>query len=129
MAPLPGRNILPASETCDEHGSPTLCYYCCVRRANGVGIGYQHKGDKDPKFLCTECMPLLDIIKSIRRFDTYELKAIDGAVDAVGDFIAERGNGTDLQYFDELDQRMLCKRVVVAFGDELRRLLRSEAPF
>lgn len=72
---------------------------------------------------------MLDIIKSIRRFDTYELKAIDGAVDAVGDFIAERGNGTDLQYFDELDQRMLCKRVVVAFGDELRRLLRSEAPF
>lgn len=128
MTKLPGRPAIPAATTCDEDGSPTLCHFCCVRRANGVGIGYQHKGDKDPKFLCTECMPLLDVIKSIRRFDTYELKAIDGAVAEVGEFLGERGI-TDLALLDELDARMLVKRAVIGFGDELRRLLRSEAPF
>lgn len=128
MSKLPGRAAIPNNHTCDKDGNPTLCHFCCVRRANGVGIGYQHKGDKDPKFLCTECMPLLDVIKSIRRFDTYELKAIDGAVAEVGEFLTERGV-TDLALLDELDARMLCKRVVIAFGDELRRLLRSEAPF
>lgn len=128
MSKLPGRPAIPNNHTCDEDGSPTLCHFCCVRRANGVGIGYQHKGDKDPKFLCTECMPLLDVIKSIRRFDTYELRAIDGAMAEVGEFLGERGI-TDLALLDELDARMLCKRVVVAFGDELRRLLRSESPF
>lgn len=128
MVTLPGRPTIPAATTCDEDGNPTLCYACVVRRANGVGIGFQHKGDKDPKFLCVECMPLIEILKSIRRFDSYELKAIDGSVAAVGEFLGERGI-TDLALLDELDARMLCKRVVVAFGDELRRLLREETPF
>jgi hypothetical protein len=91
-------------------------------------VGFQKKGDSDPRWLCGECAPLVSAIRSIRRFDTYELKAIDGCVEAVGEFLTERGV-TDLALLDELDARMLCKRVVIAFGDTLRRLLRSEAPF
>lgn len=128
MSKLPGRAAIPVKPTCDEHGQPEVCYACGVRRAIGIGVGFQNKGDKDPQFLCGECAPLVRAIRSIRRFDTYELKALDGCIEAVGDFLGERGI-TDLSLLDELDAKMLCKRVVIAFGDTLRRLLRDEAPF
>jgi hypothetical protein len=128
MSKLPGRAAIPVEPTQDENGQPEVCYACGVRRAIGIGVGFQKKGDSDPRWLCGECAPLVSAIRSIRRFDTYELKAIDGCVEAVGEFLTERGV-TDLALLDELDARMLCKRVVIAFGDTLRRLLRSEAPF
>lgn len=128
MSPLPkGKPILPITPTADEHGNPTLCRICSMR-AFGVGVGFSSRNDKDPGFLCVECSAMIETVRSMRRFDQYELHALDGCVDAVGEFLDERGM-TDLALMDELDARMLCKRVVVAFGDTLRRLLRSEAPF
>lgn len=128
MTPIPGKPILPIQPTADEHHNPTLCRICSMR-AFGIGVSNMRKTTDDPGYLCVECAVLVEAVRSMRRFDVYELKALDGCVDAVGDFITERGAGTDLAYFDELDQRMLCKRVVMAFGDTLRRLLREESPF
>lgn len=124
---LPGKPILPITPTADEHGNPTVCRICSMRSL-GIGAGYQSKHDKDPHFLCVECAALVETVRSMRRFDQYELRALDGCLDAVGAFLDERGI-TDLALLDELDARMLCKRVVMAFGDTLRRLLREEAPF
>jgi hypothetical protein len=119
--------ILPVFPTQDEHGNPTTCRICSMR-AMGAGIGDMSRGDKDPAYLCVECAVLVEAVRSMRRFDLYELKALDGCVAAVGDFLTDRGI-TDLALLDELDARMLCKRVVMAFGDTLRRILREESPF
>jgi hypothetical protein len=119
--------VIPFTPTVDEHHNPTLCRVCSMR-AFGIGVGFTHRGDADPGYLCIECSALLETVRSMRRFDQYELHALDGCVEAVGDFLTERGT-TDLAHMDELDAKMLCKRVVMAFGDTLRRLLREESPF
>lgn len=128
MTPLPlGKPILPISPTEDEHGNPTVCRVCSMR-AFGVGVGYTHKHDKDPGYLCIECAALIETVRDMRRFDLYEIKALDGCLEELGAIIDERGI-SDLNHFDELDAKMLCKRIVMAFGDSLRRLLREEVPF
>ncbi|MGH8464711.1 MAG: DUF6511 domain-containing protein [Pseudomonas sp.] len=132
MAPLStaqrlAKPLLPIQPTADEHGNPTTCRICSMR-AMGVGVGFTNRTDKDAGFLCVECAALVETVRSMRRFDVYELRALDGCVESVGEFLTERGI-TDLALLDELDAKMLCKRVVMAFGDTLRGLLRSEAPF
>lgn len=108
-----------------KDGTPTTCSVC-QRHAIGIGIG----DGKDPRYLCGECVRLIEHIKRIERFDHYEMAALEGAVDAVGNYIASIGNKTELADFDELEQRMLCKEVVKGFGNELRRLIEiGEAPF
>lgn len=105
-------------------GDPTTCHVC-GRHAIGIGIG----NHKDPRYLCRECVLLLERVKDVRRWDPYELKALDGAVDAVGDYVAEIDK-TELADFDELERRMLVKAAVEGFGDSLRNLLENGlAPF
>lgn len=125
MTKLPtGRPILPFTPTQDETGQPTVCH-CCGRRA--IGIGIAPKGD--PAYVCGECILLVEELRKVRRLDLYELAALDGAVDAMGDYINEKGL-TDLQFYDELDQRLLAKAAVMGFADRLRKLLRDgSAPF
>lgn len=125
MTPLPlGKPILPITPTEDEHGNPTVCRVCSMR-AFGVGVG---NCKPDAGYLCIECAALIETVRDMRRFDLYELKALDGCLEELGAIIDERGI-SDLNHFDELDAKMLCKRIVMAFGDTLRRLLRDEAPF
>lgn len=124
MTRLPtGKPILPFTPTEDENHNPTICRVC-ARRALGIGIGAPKQ---DPGYLCGECVLLIEELRQVRRMDQYELQALDGAVDAVGEYIATHGV-TDLQFYDELMQRMLVKAAVQGFGDRLRRLLK-EAPF
>lgn len=131
MTPLPtGKPILPISPTEDEHGNPTVCRVCSMR-AFGVGVGtpaHRDPAQRDPGYLCIECAALIETVRDMRRFDVYELKALDGCLEELGAIIDERGI-SDLNHFDELDAKMLCKRIVMAFGDTLRRLLRDEVPF
>ncbi|WP_245276602.1 DUF6511 domain-containing protein [Rhizobium leucaenae] len=70
----------------------------------------------------------IDDYKKIRRLDDYELAALEGGVDAVGEFIASKGNLTDLSLYDELDQRMLVKAAWEGCARGLREALKS-APF
>lgn len=108
------------------HGAPTTCHVCS-RHAIGIGIG---EAGKEPKYLCAECVQLLEQIKRVRRFDPYELQALDGAVDAVGDYIDSINGKSELSEYDETERRMLCKAAVQGFGDELRRVIaQGEAPF
>lgn len=126
MSPLPtGKPILPITPTVDEHHNPTLCH-CCGRHAVGIGFGDPSRGD--PKYLCGQCVLLVEQLRTVRRMDAYELIALDAAVDRVGEWIESRGIGTELSYYDELDRRMLVKAAVEGFGDGLRAALK-EAPF
>jgi hypothetical protein len=125
MSKIPtGKPIIPFSPTVDDTGQPTVCH-CCGRRAIGIGIGAPKQ---DPAYVCGECVLLVEELRKVRRLDVYELAALDGAVDAMGDYINAKGL-TDLQYYDELDQRLLAKAAVMGFADRLRKLLREEAPF
>jgi hypothetical protein len=131
MAAIPTREqqlakaMLPMKPTVDDQGNPTICH-CCGRRSIGIGLG----GPKqDPQYVCGECVLLVEELRKVRRLDVYELAALDGAVDAMGDYINAKGL-TDLQFYDELDQRLLAKAAVMGFADRLRKLLRDgAAPF
>lgn len=108
-----------------KDGTPTTCH-ACQRHATGIGIG----DGKDPRYLCPKCLGLIAQIKRVDRFDLYELEALDGGVNAVGDYIESIGFKTNLADFTEIEQRMLCKAVLQGFGDELRRLIEvGETPF
>jgi hypothetical protein len=125
MAKLPtGKPIIPFSPTADAAGDPTTCF-CCGMRAVALGINHQ-KGD--PQYLCRRCIVAIDDYKKIRRLDDYELAALDGGVDAVGEWIAENGGLTELAHYDELMQRLLVKAAWEGCARRLREVLK-EAPF
>jgi hypothetical protein len=137
MAKLPkGPTAATAAEypfypTQDAYGEPTCCH-CCGRRSDNLGLGtdrLQKRAKDDPRFVCAQCAIVVGRLSNTRRLDMFELRALDGAVDAVGDYLNTVGM-YDLSLFDELQQRMLCKAAVQGFGDALRRELESSnAPF
>lgn len=103
---------------------PLTCH-CCQRRAVGIGVG----DARNPKWLCQECVDIVGHIARARRLDPYELKALDGGVDAVGEYLQQLGK-TDLAEMDELEARLLVKAAWEGSGKRLRKLLiESEAPF
>lgn len=106
---------------------PSSCHVC-GRQAQGIGVGNPSRGD--PRFLCQECLLLLERVREIRNWTPYELKALDSGVDAVGEYIESIGGKTNLREFDELEQRMLVKAAWRGCGDGLHRILEAgDAPF
>ncbi|QIG68708.1 hypothetical protein EVB67_058 [Rhizobium phage RHph_TM3_3_14B] len=125
MTKIPtGKPATPFTPTVDAAGDPTCCFACGMR---AVALGINHKPG-DPQYLCRRCIVAIDDYKKIRALDQYELAALDGGVDAVGEWIAERGIGTELSVYDELDQRMLVKAAWEGCARRLREVLK-EAPF
>ncbi|MBY3263853.1 hypothetical protein HFO15_19700 [Rhizobium laguerreae] len=125
MTKLPtGKPIIPFTPTIDAAGDPTCCFACGMR---AVALGINPKPG-DPQYLCRRCIVAIDDYKKIRRLDEFELAALDGGVDAVGEYIEQRGLGPDLSLYDELDQRMLVKAAWEGCARRLREALK-EAPF
>lgn len=109
-----------------EH-DPANCHIC-GRHALGIGLEPPRKGEQ-PRWLCAECLPLLEYIKSVRRLDPYEIKAIEMAGDKAGALLDGWGK-TDLAEMDEGEWREFCKTLCLGFGESMRRLIRDgEAPF
>lgn len=107
--------------------TPAVCY-CCGFHSAGVGIGGPK--DDDPRFLCTQCVAIMQQLRHIRRLDPYELEALDGGVDAVGDYIETIGGKTELADYDDLERRMLVKAAWRGCADRLREVVRKgQAPF
>mgnify|MGYP005986738495 CR=1 FL=1 len=107
------------------NNDPAVCHVC-GRRPIGVGIGGPK--DKDPRFLCAECVQLIDHIRRVRRFDLYELQARAGGMDAAGPFVEEFG--PDLSQWDEDQVLMFCGAIWRGCADRLREIIRAgEAPF
>jgi len=121
----------PFDPTQDKDGNPTCCH-CCGRRADGIGLGtdrLQKRAKDDPRFVCAQCAVVVGRLSNTRRLDMFELRALDGGVDAVGDYVATVGL-TDLSLYDELQQRMLVKAAWQGCADALRRELEAgNAPF
>lgn len=99
---------------------PEVCH-CCGRSAHGVATG--PRGDR---WLCKECIPLLEYVRDVRRWDIYELRAIDAVDAATSDFAAE--HGTDMAAYDDDTRRALWRLVCRSHQDGIRRALK-EGPF
>jgi hypothetical protein len=102
---------------------PEVCHVC-GRRAIGIALPGGRRDDH--AWLCAECYPLLEYVKSVRRWDAYELKAIDAVDGATSDFAAE--HGTDIAAMDETTRRALWRCVLRSWQDGIRAGLR-EGPF
>ncbi|MBZ9943461.1 hypothetical protein LB533_20455 [Mesorhizobium sp. BR1-1-13] len=109
-----------------EH-DPTACHVC-HRHAIGVGIGFTHSRDTNPKWICHECALIIEDVRRVRNFDAYEIKTLDHVDEKAGEYVGELGK-TDMASMSELERRMLWKTVVQEFGNGLRSLIREGAPF
>lgn len=119
----------PMTPTVDASGTPTCCNIC-GRRSWAIGVGSaNHKAvlSGDPRYLCGECVLIVEHIRKVKRWDVFELAALDHAVEAIGDYVASIGI-TELAAFDDLNQRMLAKAAIIGFGDGMRKVL-QEVPF
>ena len=105
--------------------TPSTCALC---QRHAIGIGLHHKpkdiNDNGIRWLCGECAMLAEEIQSIRRLDPYEIKALDGGVDAVGEYLGQIGK-YDLSEFDELERAMMIKAAVLGFGARLRAIIKE----
>jgi hypothetical protein len=105
-----------------EH-DPTTCHVC-GRQAVGIGIGDL----RDPKWICAECVPLIDYIKSARRPTAYEIKAREGGMEAAAPLVKEYG--PDLSEWTEDQVLMFVGACWRGTADRIRDLIRNqEAPW
>jgi hypothetical protein len=122
---------LPFTPTADANGEPTVCHICGMR-SDLCGLGSERlrqRGRDDPRYICVECVLIVERIRSARRLDQFELRALDGGVDAVGEYLETIGI-YDLTLMDELNRRMIVKAAWQGSADALRRALsEGVAPF
>lgn len=103
--------------------TPAICN-CCGRHAIGIGVG----DAKEPRYLCHECVLLIEQIKRVRRFDPYELEARLGGLEAAEPLVDEFGS--DLAEWSEEQVLMFCGAIWKGCADRLREVIRKgEAPF
>lgn len=103
--------------------TPAVCN-CCGRHAIGIGIGIKD----DPRYLCQECVLLIEQIKRVRRFDPYEMQARMGGMEAAGPLVDEFGS--DLADWSEEQVLMFCGAIWKGCADRLRDVIgKGEAPF
>lgn len=106
---------------------PADCWVCS-RHAIGVGVGLTNPRDKDPKWLCKECIMAIDDLTRIRRPSAYELKAREGGMDAAAPLVEQYGS--DLAEWSEEQVLMFVGTVWRGCADRMRELVRDGAvPF
>ena len=106
--------------------TPAVCN-CCGRHAVGIGIGLSKPTD-DPRYLCKECVLLVEQIKNMRRPDLYEMQARKGGMDAAAGLVEEFGS--DLANWEEEQILRFVGAIWFGCADRLRELVRDgHAPF
>lgn len=110
--------------TSTKQGTPTTCHIC-NRQAIPIGIG----DNREPKYLCVQCVEHLAEIRAVQRFSPFEHKAINAAGEKAGALL-DRWNKTDLATLEHEEWHLFLKTVVEEFGRDLRRqFVANEAPF
>ena len=103
---------------------PADCHVC---GRHAIGVGFSQRG-VDNKWLCAECVDILEHIHSRRRFDAYELKAREGGMEAAGPLVEEYGS--DLAEWSEEQVLTFCGTVWRGCADRIRKLIKEgDAPF
>lgn len=110
--------------TATRTGDPTTCF-CCGRQAAPIGIGGQH----EPKYLCHQCLDIVESIVRVKRFTPYEYNAIAEAGEKAGEYL-DSINKTDLAELEQEEWRVFCRIMIEEFGNALRKqIVNGEAPF
>lgn len=103
---------------------PTSCHVC-GRHAVGIGLG---RTVSDPRWLCKQCVEIVEHIRSAKRLDAYELKARAGGMDAAAGLVQEYG--ANLAEWEEDQVLNFCGAVWRGCSDRLRELIvEGSAPF
>lgn len=106
---------------------PADCAICGMH-AIGVGLGFTHSRDKDPRWICAECALIVEDIRKVKRMDAFELKAREGGMDAGGPYIEQYGS--DLSEWSEDQALQFVGAVWRGCATRIRELIRgNEAPF
>lgn len=110
------------------HHSPTTCWLCS-RRATGIGVGsFGWNGKGDPHFLCENCIPLIEHIRTTTNFDRYETDAIQATIGMAGPLIEKFG--TDLSDWSEDQVTEFVAAIILGFGTSIRQQVRDlEVPY
>lgn len=107
--------------------TPAVCNIC-GRHAIGIGIGDMRRPTDDPRYLCSECVMIVEQVRRLRRMDPYELQARQGGMDAAGPLVEEYG--ADLSAWSEEQVLIFCGTIWKGCADRLRELIRAgDVPF
>jgi hypothetical protein len=109
---------------------PADCWVC-KRMSDGLGLGPpdHDRWNKNPRWVCADCVPHGKEIRIVRKFDPYEKTARRDAMDKIGEFLRDIGK-TDLGDFTEEQALELVTIAINEFGESLRRQVAElRAPF
>lgn len=105
-----------------DHESTTC--HVCGRQAAGIGLGTADR----PKWLCAECVPLIEHIKTMRRPTAYEIKAREGGMELAAPLVKEFGS--DLANWEEEQVLQFVGACWRGTADRIRDLIRNgDAPW
>lgn len=104
---------------------PAVCW-CCGQRASGIGVGKKKWNRGDFRWLCSACEELIPKLAeaSHSKMDILEAEALNGGIDAVGDYLDLIGV-TDLSLMDELDAKLIVKAAWQGSVKRLRELVKE----
>lgn len=101
---------------------------CVVCRRHAIGLGIGNPGGS-PRWVCEDCVPHARELRTVRKFDQYELIARRDAGDKAGEFLDGLGK-SDLAELTEGEWLEFLGKVIDEFGTSIRRQVADmSAPF
>lgn len=109
---------------------PADCWVC-RRMSDGLGLGPpdHDKWNKNPRWVCADCVAIGKELRMVRNLNPYEMTARRDAGDKAGEYLDGIGK-TDLADMTEEEWLTFLKTVIGEFGESLRRQVAElRAPF
>lgn len=114
----------------DPYRDPAECW-ACKRMSDGLGLGPpdNDKWNKNPRWVCADCVAIGKELRTVRNLNPYEMTARRDAMEKVGEYMESVGK-SDLNDFTEEEALKLVTTVIAEFGDSIRRQVgEMKAPF
>lgn len=109
---------------------PGACHVC-RRMSDGLGLGPPEgdKWNKNPRWVCADCVAVGKELRIVRKFDPYELRARADAGEKAGEMLDTVGK-TDLAELSAEEWQRFLTTIIHEFGESLRRQVADlRAPF
>lgn len=109
---------------------PADCWVC-KRMSDGLGLGPpdHDRWNKNPRWVCADCIPHGKEIRIVRNFDPYETRARADAGEKAGEFLDSIGK-SDLGELTAEEWQRFLTTVIHEFGESLRtQVAELRAPF